>query len=159
MSPEDIASRLRIPVSELKRCGVVWEGERFPITAFVKANKDSPEVLDRLFSEKPGTQIRVGVGGGWSEPFYLVIDPPASNAKKPQKKKAISPLDYYTVEGHYVGGAFFAKVEHVRGSEVLSAKRSISASADEGERIRYVVLHEGATPKKVSAYQRPKRLF
>lgn len=115
-------------------------------------------MLDRLFSEKPGTHIRVGVGGGWSEPFYLVIDPPASNAK-PHKKNAINPLDYYTVEGHYVGGSFFAKVEHVRGSEVLSAKRSISASADEGERIRYVVLHEGATPKKVSVFQRPKRLF
>ena len=69
----------------------------------------------------------------------------------PSKKSKLNPDDYYTVEAHARGGGIVGLEQHVLGRDVLKAKRRLSRE-QEGERLRFVVLHEGATPRRVGEY-------
>jgi hypothetical protein len=150
---EQITRRLGVTVDEIESYFVDWEGEQFPLIRFAQINQRTPEVLDSLLSNPIGTPICLIVNDVPSSPFLLL----RKKTRKPSNQ-LISDY-YYTVEAYYTGGKFIGFVEHVKGIDVLKAKRSLAASADEGERLRYTVLAEGAQPKVVSVYHGKRRLL
>lgn len=150
---EQITRRLGVAVDEIQSYFVEWEGEQFPLIQFAQVNKKTPEVLDSLLSNPIGTPICLIVDGVPSSPFLLL------RRKIKTPRNALISDYYYTIEAYYVGGSFLGLVEHVKGMDVLKAKRSLAASADEGERLRYTVLAEGAQPRVVSVYHGKRRVL
>lgn len=155
---EQITRRLGVSVGDLSSWFVEWEGEHFPLIRFAQANQSTPEVLDMLLSNPIGTPICLMVEGVASAPFMLLRKMQKAKEAKPAKQ-SLNPNFYYTVEAYELGGGFLGFVEHVKGSDVLKAKRSLSASADEAARLHYKVLAEGAQPRVVSEYHAKRRLF
>ena len=149
---EQITRRLGVSVGDLSSWFVEWEGEQFPLLVFAETNRRTPQVLDSLLSNPIGTPIVLMVGDVPSSPFMLL-------RKKPRAREPLNPNFFYTVEAYLVGGKFLGFVEHVHGADVSKAKRSLSATADEGERLRYTVLAEGAQPRVVSVYHTKRRIL
>lgn len=154
----EIARRLGVSADRLSDYFVQWEGEQFPLLVFAQVNERTPQVLEGLLSHPIGTPIRLTVNDLESAPFWLVVREESKN-RKAQEKITINDQYYYTVEAFYKGGSFLGKVEHVLGKDVLRAKRSLSASANEGEPVRYTVIAEGAQPRVVSQYHVKRRLL
>lgn len=147
-----LCNQLGIQEDELARYRVVWEGEEFSLLDFAVANARTPSVIQELLSVPLGTRLQVPDGERLSSPFYLRIRSPPRRHVKPAKD-ALNADDYYTIEMHVTGGGFLERTEHVRGRDVAKAKRSLGRLAPDGERVRYVVLREGAEPQRVSVYK------
>lgn len=82
----------------------------------------------------------------------------ASPSEAGPKREALNPDDYYTVEAHDRAGPLRVVESHILGKDVNRAKRRISREhAEDGERLRFVVLREGIEPRRVGEYTKPGR--
>lgn len=81
----------------------------------------------------------------------LVRRYPAIVGEKPldNRERPLNPLDYYTIHAHNPGGGIFRLRSHVQGKDVQREKREIAALAEEGTRLRYEIIWEGASERLV----------
>ena len=76
---------------------------------------------------------------------------PAIVGEKPLDNRGLplSPSDYYTIHAHMPGGGLFRLSAHVLGKDVASEKRQLAQLAEEGTRLRYEIIWEGARERTV----------
>lgn len=106
---------------------------------------DAQRAFDR-FTELAGAGTEAAaIGLDLAQRFTAIVsEKPLDNRGEP-----LRPKDFYTIHAHEPGGGIFRLRSHVRGKDVQSEKRDISKLAEEGTRLRYEIIWEGASERTV----------
>lgn len=102
------------------------------------------EAMD-LFLRHNGTLDPRAIAQELARAFPAVV----SETLRTHRGEFVRPLYLYTVQAYMPGGGIFKVRPHILGRDVFSEKRAISNLADEGTRLRYEVIEEGAANRTV----------
>jgi hypothetical protein len=107
---------------------------------FLLDNQEDIEVTQNVLSLPLGQTLTWPVQAGLSLDITVY------------ERSDLDPERYYTVESFESGGGIVSLVEHVKGKDVARVKRSLAQDVD-GVRLRYKLLPEGFSPRRVTSYR------